>query len=256
MIGHSTHDNSTPYQYLKGLLEQIGADSNLRELVFERYHDNEPFYESLSEIELKDALIKAPFSTDQTLVRSLCGANEWAYVVVEIMPLVRKINAKRPAGSKLRVIPIDGMTAEMDLNWPGAGQNVEAKDCKYASTYHATHYALSANREQDTAKQFELKVWSGLKAGEKAIGVYHHGHLIQGLQGCMSFMDDPEHWHSEFAPINWLSIFTKAHPEARSGIKLVMLDEKDYLYPNLQLKFTERQARRTRDELCSRPDTV
>ena len=98
------------------LLTVVGDDPNLKYIVLERFHDASDFYEDLSIRPLESAInkFKSPYAMNNTL----CQSSEWAYVISNFMPEIRKINEKRPKDNPLLVTSVDGLSANNDILWP------------------------------------------------------------------------------------------------------------------------------------------
>lgn len=238
-LGTANHFNHHIYNLLTDLLKEIGKDPKLKYIVFERSSDISQFYEKLSEKTLGDVLTEFHFVNEEAKTRSLCESPEWAYTISDFFPEIRTINRNRV--NKVLVKSVDGMRSDLPLNWPGRQPIIDGT-CRAQGT--PTAYVVSTNREMDTAKNFSKNIWQMLGPNEKAIVVYHQAHLLEEIETCMPFMLQTNKWVAIKAYFSWISYFLNEHPEAKSQIRRIFLDEKSQSAYEGMLKFTKRQADR------------
>jgi hypothetical protein len=121
---------------------------------------------------------------------------------------------------------------------------VTSQGCTFSSPELWNNMADVQNREIDTAKNFNDKIWRTLKPDEKVIVLYHQNHLYKHFESCR-IMRTNAGPVSMIAPRTWYSVFLAAHPEAERVTRSILFDEKDEAYhPDGVLRFTRRQSER------------
>lgn len=248
-IGLSYHSNHQHIIQLTELIKRVGLDPNLKTIVLERAGDISGFYEMLSTTDLKTTLENFQFESNDAKIRSLC-APEWAFAISYLFPELRRINKLRPTDNPLLVKTIDGMRSTIPEMWPGSGKNLRDGTCSAVSITGSgptpTHYGISGTREQTTAQNFKSRIWSKLEPDDKAIVLYHRGHIMDNLEACQPNQGaDENDWVANKGLLTWFGRFMLIHPEARQQVHVVVIDEKASVASEEGFNFTQRQSRRT-----------
>jgi hypothetical protein len=250
-LGESNHWNFQTFSYLSELIKDVGSDLNLKYVALERHHDLKQFYSHISRNPFSDSIFSRYFQDLEHFKQGVCSSDQWAYTVAEFAKLVERINRRRPSGNKLEIIPIDGIDSRFDQDEAYYDLEVRPGDCALAEE---GVYTTSAQREQDTARNFDNRVWQKLRPTDKAIVYYHSVHLISGFSGCGQFLSrDKSFWTTRRTPLSWLSIFKSMRPESESDIKSIFFDEKALIYaPSGATRLIQRHA----NSLSNRPFAV
>lgn len=253
MIGIPNHSNKTPYLYLKQLLAKIGTDPHLKIIALERQIDTQPLYDELlrsqvpvdeSSAEIETDRMAAVYPDRAFLRETVCSSPERAFTIRQFLPEVRRINRQRAASNAIRVVPVDGMRADRDRLWPGAGKPM-TDHCGHRSAASSTQYVESFNREQDTLKNFKDQVLSQLGPSDKAIVVYHYGHMIRTFQSCApGYVVSPNQWETRVVPTGWGAILDQENPSFRMKSHLVVFDEGERMNPYVNFRVTEELRKR------------
>lgn len=225
LIATANHSHSKTYHYLDRLLHSLKSTDSLRFIVFERFHDNAAFYESLSVRDLKDTMRIVPFKSKKSEKNSLCF-EEWAYTISDFFPRLRALNSTRK--TPILATSIDGIHSENGSWWPEQNATYAPGNCELKRPY--TIYAASSNREEDTQKNFS-HLYRRLLPNEKMIIVYHHAHLLKSFQSCFprleSITEHQANWSSDLTSLSWFDRAIAKHPEITAKVKMVLLDEID-----------------------------
>lgn len=250
-VGLSYHSNHQHIVQLTELIKRVGLDPNLKTIVLERAGDISGFYEMLSTTDLKTTLENFKFASNDAKIRSLC-AHEWAFAISYFFPELRKINQLRPKDNPLLVRSVDGMRSTLAEMWPGPGKNLRDGTCSAAkitgSGQTPTFYGISGTREQTTAQNFSNRIWSNLGSNDKAIVLYHRGHIMDNLEACQPNQGiDENDWVANKGLLTWFGRFILLHPEARHQVSVVVVDEKESTRTEQGFNFTQRQSKRTLD---------
>ncbi len=248
MIGLSNHSSKTPYLYLNQLLEKIGSDPRLKIIALERQNDTQALYDELlrAPVPVEDPLPESETARmanvypDSGFLREIvCSSPERAFTIRKIFPAVRSANRLRATTSAIRVVPIDGMRADRERLWPGVGKPITDR-CGHRSAAQSTQYVESFNREQDTAKNFKERVLAVLGPNDKAIVVYHYGHMIRTFSSCApGYMDSPDQWETRVTPTGWGAMLDREDPSFRLKSHLVVFDEGERMNPFVNFRVTE-----------------
>lgn len=250
-IGFSYHSNHQHIIQLTELIKRVGLDPKLKTIVLERAGDISGFYEMLSTNDLKTTLENYKFESDTAKIRSLC-APEWSFAISYLFPELRKINQLRPKDNPLLVKSIDGISSTIAEMWPGRGRNLTDGTCSAAEITGAgltpTLYAVSGTREQTTAQNFSKRIWTKMQTDDKAIVLYHRGHIVDNFEACQPNMGaDINNWIANKGLLTWFGRFGMIHPEARHQVSVILIDEKESIKTEHGFKFTQRQLKRTLD---------
>lgn len=241
LLGAANHRNYQHHEYLLELLKKFGADESLRFIVLEQFHDNAEFYRQLSIKPLREVLNEFDFRDNHKRAITLCWSREWSYVYTHVFPVIQEINRRRKI--PLVVVAVDGFSSSLPVNLPRKAE-VQSNDCTFEDPAYWTDMVHSRDREEATAKNFYVDVWSQLKPGQKAIVLYHQQHLYRGFESC-GVVTRNGRFVSEIGPMNWFTAFLQAHPEAGPAMRLIVFDELDEAHHHHGvLRFAKRQAAR------------
>ena len=259
-IAHVSHYSSRPYLLLQKLLENIAGDEEAPIVVIERFGKAAPFYEKLSdETDYKKVIREHKFENEKEKALELCDGPEWAYSIANFMPFVAQLNQKRPVGKKIRVTTVDSAEAkyfDSDKNGKMIQENGESYrpgNCQLPPmskdiAMPVILFPMSGDREVETKKNFESKIWKVVepsKGKKKVIVLYHSAHLVRGLETCFAHTTEkePKKWTSNWLPLPWMSRFLSAHPEMDKLTAIVLADEISLGYtPNGAYRFAYRNG--------------
>jgi len=219
-IGNPNHYNHGTYERIIKLIKNIGLKENLRYLVLERHFDHAPFYQALATLPLDLAIDEIPFATRSSARNTLCASPEWSYSIQNFFPEIQKINVSRSMKERLIVTSIDGLASDQGIDLDHSIQTLP-RDCSFAKAQGVL--VKSANREMGTARNF-LSFLKSMKPGQKAIVMYHWGHLLRGFKSCMP-VKRGETWFSEIQPLTWIDRVMEKYPELSKKAAFAFIDE-------------------------------
>lgn len=238
-IGTSSHLGRGGDELTLELLRDLSSDPRLRIIALERSHEFEPGFKELSRVELNQSVFAQRIGRAPGQVKSAyCGLQkEWPWMDQQLFAWARKSNSTRDASHLVTVLPIDGLSidevlrSQKHIRDEGSGIPVATGNCSYIQfktpkfTDRSLDLLTTSNRELSTARNFERSVRTRLGPNDKAIVIYHFGHLLRDFESCQAGSTDGKNWVANWSKTSWLGEFAATHPEARSKIRVVLLDE-------------------------------
>jgi hypothetical protein len=247
-LGETNHSQFRVYEHLINLLKSVGMDPKLRFIVLERSQDFDRFYEELSLRHQNEVLKKGLFASAMEQESAICKsfpANP--YLVVRFFPILRKINERRQDAG-LKPVLVKAIDIPYSLFYSAPPYSVQPGNCKLPLSVPA-RIEESQDRESLVADNFKFMIWNQLE-GQKAIVLYHIGHLIQGFDACLPKIK-VDHWETSLAPMNWLNLYFKNNPKHRTRFQIIAMDEREARgsqAPEGLFQFSKRQSDRIPSE--------
>jgi hypothetical protein len=251
-LGETNHSQFRVHEHLMNLIKANAMDPKLRFVVIERSQDFTQFYETISELPYNDLVKFVERFTEGDMKSAICSRSFAAnpYMVARFFPFLRNINDRRKdMGFEPILVKGIDMPYSMFLSTPQMGGSIREAGCKIP--LGQARKEETQDRERVVAANFKTMILDNLGHEQKAIVLYHIGHLIQGFDACLPKLKDGE-WESSRAPMNWLSMFLTEQPQLRSKFRIIAMDEKEagrgVQSSEGLFRFSKRQSDRYPDE--------
>jgi hypothetical protein len=228
-LGESNHRNHQIYLYILTLLQEVGLDPALKFIVVERDPSYKEAYEVASHQPIDSGFLEkyAPSEKEKATMFGGPAFQGDRFFMSTMFPLIAQLNKQRTQDNPITVVPIDGNSGdEIEKLFPTAFPDVIRKLNIHG---HGDAHRLSWYRENATQNRFREQILKNLKEGEKAIVIYHLGHLLNGVQANYPHFNFEENiWETASShPSSWLSMAFSENMGLRDKTKIVSFDERD-----------------------------